>query len=45
LPQGIFSHNTFRRVLNSLESSQGENALIHALELAYHGHGYGVGDF
>ena len=23
----------------------GENALIHALELAYHGHGYGVGDF
>ncbi len=23
----------------------GENALIHALDLAYHGHGYGVGDF
>lgn len=23
----------------------GENALIHALELAYRGHGYGVGDF
>jgi 3-oxoacyl-[acyl-carrier-protein] synthase II len=23
----------------------GENALIHALELAYQGHGYGVGDF
>jgi hypothetical protein len=23
----------------------GENALIHALELAYHGHGYGIGDF
>ena len=23
----------------------GENALIHALELAYRGHGYGIGDF
>src|SRR5262245_20771892 len=23
----------------------GENALIHALDLAYHGHGYGIGDF
>jgi len=23
----------------------GENALIHALDLAYHGHGYGVSDF